>query len=129
MKRILVIFNPVARHAKRLSTRRAGVTFALTQGPGDARRIAAAARDYDLVVAAGGDGTINEVVNGLTGVPLGILPLGTVNVFAKELGIPARLAAAWRVLETGRVRRVDLGCAEFAGQTRYFVQLAGKMNV
>ena len=125
MKRILVIFNPAARHAKRLMTRREGVTFAPTQGPGDATRIAAAARDYDLVVAAGGDGTINEVVNGLTGVPLGVLPLGTANVFAKELGLPARLDAAWRVLEVGRTRRIDLGCAEFAGQTRHFVQLAG----
>lgn len=132
MKRILVIFNPAARGAKaravrQFLTRRAGpgVTLAPTQGPGDATHLAAADRTHDLIVAAGGDGTVNEVVNGLAGRPLGILPFGTVNVFAKELGIPAQLAAAWRVLETGQTRTVDLGCAEFAGQTRYFVQLAG----
>ena len=132
MKRILVIFNPVARGAKARAVRQfldrqagPGVTLAPTQGPGDATRLAATARDCDLVVAAGGDGTVNEVVNGLVGLPLGILPFGTVNVFAKELGIPAGLTAAWRVLETGRIRTVDLGCAEFAGQTRHFVQLAG----
>ena len=132
MKRILVIFNPVARGAKARAVRQfldrragPGVTLAPTQGPGDAIRLAATDHDHDLIVAAGGDGTVNEVVNGLAGRPLGILPFGTVNVFAKELGIPARLEAAWRVLETGRLRTVDLGCAEFAGQTRYFVQLAG----
>ena len=132
MKRILVIFNPVARGAKARAVRQfldhqagPGVTLAPTHGPGDATRLAATDRDHDLIVAAGGDGTINEVVNGLAGKPLGILPFGTVNVFAKELGIPARLDAAWRVLETGRIRTVDLGCAEFAGQTRNFVQLAG----
>ena len=132
MKRILVIFNPAARSANTRAVRqfldsRAGpnVTLAPTQATGDATRLAATDRDHDLIVAAGGDGTINEVVNGLAGKPLGILPFGTVNVFAKELGIPARLDAAWRVLETGRTRTVDLGCAEFAGQTRHFVQLAG----
>jgi len=132
MKRILVIFNPVARGATARAVRQfldcragPGVTLAPTHGPGDATRLAAADRAHDLIVAAGGDGTINEVVNGLAGRPLGILPFGTVNVFAKELGIPARLAAAWRVLETGRTRTVDLGCAEFGGQTRHFVQLAG----
>ncbi len=133
MKRILVIFNPAAssgskaRAFRRFLDSRAGpnVTLAPTQGPGDATKLAAADRNHDLIVAAGGDGTINEVVNGITGKPLGILPFGTVNVFTKELGIPANLAAAWRVLETGRTRAIDLGCAEFAGQKRYFVQLAG----
>ena len=132
MKRILVIFNPAARGAKSRGVRQflerqagPGVTLAPTQGPGDATRLAAADRDHDLIVAAGGDGTINEVVNGRTGRPLGILPVGTVNVFAKELGLPSRLEAAWRVLETGQIRTVDLGVAEFAGQTREFVQLAG----
>jgi len=133
MKRILVIFNPAASSGskalafRRFLDSRAGpnVTLAPTQGPGDATKLAAADQTHDLIVAAGGDGTINEVVNGITGKTLGILPFGTVNVFAKELGIPAGLNAAWHVLETGRIRTVDLGCAEFAGQTRLFVQLAG----
>ena len=132
MKRILVIFNPVARRARSRACRQflerhagAGVTLAPTQKTGDATRLAAAARDYDLVVAAGGDGTINEVVNGLTSTPLGVLPLGTVNVFAKELGIPKRFEAAWQVLTTGRLRTIDLAVAEMGGRQRRFVQLAG----
>ena len=132
MKRILVIFNPAARGTRtrafrQFLNRHAGpnVTLAPTQGPDDATRLVAADRDHDLIVAAGGDGTVNEVVHGLTGQPLGILPFGTVNVFAKELGLPANLDAAWHVLETGQLRTVDLGCAEFAGQTRHFAQLAG----
>ena len=83
----------------------------------------AVSEDFDTVVAAGGDGTINEVVNGLSGadVSLGILPVGTMNVFATELGIPSSLAKAWAVIEEGFVREVDLPRANDA----YFVQLAG----
>lgn len=131
MKRILVIFNPAARGEKAqrlrqflMSKASDLVTLAPTQGPGDATRLAATP-GYDLVVAAGGDGTVNEIVNGLNGATLGILPLGTVNVFAKELGLPDKLEAAWTLLETGTTRAVDLGCAEFDGKRRYFVQLAG----
>ncbi|MCG3147354.1 MAG: Diacylglycerol kinase [Verrucomicrobiae bacterium] len=132
MPRIFVIFNPAARGEKSQQLRRfleakqsACVTLAPTERTGDATRLAAQADPRDIVVAAGGDGTINEVVNGLTGGTLGILPLGTVNVFAKELGIPANIESAWRVIEAGQTRLVDLGCAEFAGQRRAFVQLAG----
>src|SRR3954471_538313 len=60
---------------------------------GEASALAAdaARRGVDVVAAAGGDGTVNEVVNGLDGfdVPLGIIPLGTANDFAKQVGIPA----------------------------------------
>jgi diacylglycerol kinase family enzyme len=132
MTRIFVIFNPAARGEKSqrlrhfLEARQSdGIILAPTQRPGEATRLAATAGPGDLVVAAGGDGTINEVINGLNGNTLGILPLGTVNVFAQQLGIPARLAAAWRILTSGRPRSIDLGCAAWAGQRRYFVQLAG----
>lgn len=83
----------------------------------------AVSEGFEVVVAAGGDGTINEVVNGLAGadVTLGILPVGTMNVFATELGIPSNLAKAWEVIEAGHVREVDLPKAN----TAYFVQLAG----
>src|SRR5205809_6453673 len=104
MNKIIVIFNPAARGEKSqrcrhfLETLAGGsprISLAGTQGPGDARRLAAeaVANGCDLIVAAGGDGTLNEVANGigLSGVPLGILPLGTVNVFARELGIPRDL--------------------------------------
>ncbi len=79
---------------------------------------------YRIVVAAGGDGTINEVVNGLAGstATLGLLPLGTMNVFAAELGIPGnRLRRCWEIIRAGHVRRIDLGRAN----SHNFVQLAG----
>lgn len=132
MTRIFVIFNPAARGEKSQRLRQFldakksdRVTLAPTQCAGDATRLAATATGYDIVVAAGGDGTINEVVNGLNGAALGILPLGTVNVFAKELNLPTNFDAAWRVIEAGHTRTLDLGCAEHAGQRRSFVQLAG----
>ena len=70
----------------------------------------APASGYDLVVAAGGDGTINAIANGLadTGVPLGIIPLGTANDLARELGIPGDVRAAARHIARAAVRTVDL---------------------
>lgn len=130
MDEILVILNPAA-HGERAKQvwqkikqlRRSRVHA--TTAAGDARTLARRAVDagYHMVVAAGGDGTINEVVNGLAGadVALGILPVGTMNVFAAELGIPNNLQKAWKIIEEGRTRRIDLARAN--GQ--YFVQLAG----
>jgi diacylglycerol kinase (ATP) len=130
--RVLVIFNPAARGEKSqrlrqfLESKQSGrVTLAPTQQAGDATRLAATAGDHDIVVAAGGDGTINEVLNGLNGAALGVLPLGTVNVFAHELEIPRNLPAAWELIESGRTREIDLPCAEAAGKKRFFCQLAG----
>jgi YegS/Rv2252/BmrU family lipid kinase len=96
----------------------------------------AAREGHDLVVAVGGDGTINEVINGLGDVPggiegtrLGVLPLGTMNVLARELRLPMRLDRAWEVIRRGRESRIDLPCIEYqeAGGRgrRHFVQLAG----
>ena len=142
--RICVIFNPAARGNKATRFRRflnelsQQCALKATTGPGDARRFAhaAVATGYDVIAAAGGDGTVNEVLNGIGDEPdgfqrarLGVLPLGTVNVFARELKIPQRLESAWRVLRRGREARVDLGRAEFAEdgkpQQRYFMQLGG----
>ena len=83
----------------------------------------AAAAGARTIVAAGGDGTINGVVNGIagTGARLGVLPLGTMNVFAFELGIPSQLEAAWQVIEKGHARTIDLCRANES----HFVQLAG----
>jgi diacylglycerol kinase (ATP) len=131
-RKILVILNPAARgeRAKRLREKIAAVsldaTVRSTGSPGDAAALAvrAVAQGYDTVVAAGGDGTINEVVNGLAGahVTFGILPVGTMNVFATELGIPQNnLAKAWQVIEDGCTRQFDLPRAN----QEYFVQLAG----
>ena len=101
--------------------------------PGDAERIAREAVDegFTTLIAAGGDGTINEVVNGLVAarnpeVRLGILPVGTMNVFAVELGIPLNsLEKAWEVIVKDHVRHLDLPVCTTAEESRCFVQLAG----
>jgi YegS/Rv2252/BmrU family lipid kinase len=139
-----VIFNPTARGDKARRFRRhlddigAQATLKLTTGPGDARRLSAEAvtEGFDTIVAAGGDGTVNEVLNGIGNAPdgferarLGLLPLGTVNVFARELRIPLKLSAAWEAIRRGRETQIDLPRVEFTSngsrQTRYFAQLAG----
>lgn len=78
---------------------------------GDATMLAAAAarRGVDVVAAAGGDGTVNEVVNGLDGydVPLGIIPVGTANDFARQVGIPADADHAMDVILQRKPRRLD----------------------
>jgi YegS/Rv2252/BmrU family lipid kinase len=88
----------------------------------------AAARDlvsrgYDLVIAAGGDGTINAVVNGLaySRTALGVIPLGTVNLFAIELEIPAEIRSACQLIAEGQIRQIDLGMVN----ERYFTSIAG----
>jgi YegS/Rv2252/BmrU family lipid kinase len=102
--------------------RSAGIDFqlAVSQGPGEAAELAeAAAREGRFpVIAAGGDGTIGEVVNGLAKVqgeaswgPLGILPLGSANDLAYSLGLPTDLDAAAVVVATGNVRLMDIGRA------------------
>src|SRR3954447_8180800 len=131
MSKILVILNPAAHstraggEANHIDHMRGDADFELTSGPGDAGVLAAgaAARGYTTVVAAGGDGTINEVVNGIpgSGASLGVLPVGTMNVFAAELGIPGDLNEAWDVILGGNTREIDLAQAN----QQYFVQLAG----
>jgi YegS/Rv2252/BmrU family lipid kinase len=139
-----VIFNPAARGNKARHFRRhldeIGGQCALkaTAAPGDARRLAAEAvgEGYDLIVAAGGDGTVNEVLNGIGDAPdgfararLGVLPLGTMNVFARELEISFRFERAWEVLRRGNEIKIDLPRVEFSAngkiERRYFIQLAG----
>lgn len=111
-------------------------TLKPTAAPGNARALAAEAvrEGFELIAAAGGDGTVNDVLNGIGDVPdafarvrLGVLPLGTVNVLACELGIPLNLAGACKVLEGGRERIIDLPQVEFSGSgtTRLFTQMAG----
>ncbi|MDD2485831.1 MAG: diacylglycerol kinase family lipid kinase [bacterium] len=135
MARAALILNPVAGQGRLKVARdrlmhimsEVGLDcrISLTEQAGDGLRLAreAAGDGYDLVVAVGGDGTVNEVVNGLAGLdtPLGILPLGSVNVLARELAIPLDLPRAARVLVDGTLRRIDLGMA--AG--RYFTLMAG----
>jgi len=85
---------------------------------------AAAEQGFKKIVAAGGDGTINEVVNGLvgSGAMLGLLPIGTVNVFAAELGLPCHdLNLCWDIIAGEETRLIDLPQAN----QKHFVQLAG----
>ncbi len=78
---------------------------------------------YDLVIAAGGDGTINAVINGMAwgNTAFGVIPLGTVNLYAMQLQIPTGLRASCQLLAEGRSCRIDLGKAD----KRYFVCLSG----
>lgn len=86
-----------------------------------------------LVIACGGDGTVNEVVNGLacSQIPLAVLPAGTANVLAKELGIPWDIPAAAKLIPTGTPRRIALGAATAPAAhgkkqfTRYFLCIGG----
>jgi diacylglycerol kinase (ATP) len=107
-----------------------------TSGPGEATEIAKrATRDRrQLVIACGGDGTINEVVNGLAGsqnghrVPLALLPAGTANVLAKELELSWDIPKAAEQLASGKVREIALGLAtplEQPEKARYFLSVAG----
>ena len=142
--RSCVIFNPTARGEKAKRFRRQLDSIAketllkLTSSAGEARKLSAAAvqEGYDTIVAAGGDGTLNEVLNGIGDVAdgfkrsrLAVLPLGTVNVFAREVGIPSRFDPAWEIIRQGRETLIDLPRVEYQnGQNRehrYFAQLAG----
>lgn len=118
--RLALLVNPVARRAgearwveeaARVLGGRYGVELVAPADPAAIESAArAAAASHDGVVVVGGDGTLNRVVNALDGrsVPVGLLPLGTGNDFARAMGIPPSAAeAAGRILD-GRVRRVDL---------------------
>lgn len=110
--------------------------LAETRGPGDATEIArnAGKEGRQLVIACGGDGTLNEVVNGLAGqqnghrVPMAFLPAGTANILAKELELSWDIPKAARQLTEGTLRDVPLGLATPLDQPdkkRYFLSVAG----
>ena len=142
--KICVIFNPAARGNKarhfreQLARLSSQCSLKPTDAAGAGRALAAEAvrEGFEVIVAAGGDGTLNEVLNGIGDEPdglartrLGVLPLGTVNVFAKELNLPLNFDAAWQVIERAREAVIDLPEAGFAIQgrpeRRYFAQMAG----
>jgi diacylglycerol kinase (ATP) len=123
---ICLILNPKAGHLRRnpgvirevqkFAAERGGrVAFQMTTGAGHAVRLAAAAAEEgcDLVVAVGGDGTMNEVARGLfgTAAALGLVPCGSGNGLARHLGIPLRPADALRLLEQGPRVAIDVGRA------------------
>jgi diacylglycerol kinase (ATP) len=107
-----------------------------TTGPGDATEIARRAADEgrQLVIACGGDGTLNEIVNGLAAqknghrVPLALLPGGTANVLAKELDLPWDIPSAAEKLVRGKVKEIALGLAtplEQPEKKKYFLSVGG----
>jgi len=117
--------------ASRLESLGVTVDLQLTSGPGDATELAArAARNGSPdVIVAGGDGTINEAIQGLAGTEarLGIIPRGTGNVLARELGLPLDEEEAVAVVARGKSRKIYLGLVidETTNVSRYFVLMAG----
>ncbi len=107
------------------------VELLLTSGAGDATRLAAKAAQSGAqnLIIAGGDGTINEALQGFVGTDLrlAILPRGTANVLARELELPLDIMKAADLILRGRTRRIHVGCAidETSGTKRYFFLMAG----
>jgi diacylglycerol kinase (ATP) len=137
MKRARVIYNPTSgrelfkKHLpevlQKLEMAGYETSCHATTGEGDAIKAARTAveRRYDIVIAAGGDGTINEVVNGMAEQEyrpkLGIIPVGTTNDFARALHIPRDVAAATDIIVKGDTIPVDIGRMN----DRYFINIAG----
>ncbi len=118
----------------------AGITteIAATTAAGSAQGIArqAVQQRRGMVIACGGDGTVNEIINGLAGsaVPMALLPAGTANILAKELRIPWDIPQAARLIHDGVIRRVALGLAtslngnhsaELPAGGRFFLSVGG----
>lgn len=137
MKRARIIYNPTSgrelfkKHLPEVLMRLEGAGYETschaTTCEGDATNAAriAVERKYDLVVAAGGDGTINEVVNGIAEQEyrptLGIIPVGTTNDFARAIGVPRTIEGACDVLVEGISAPIDIGRVN----DKYFINIAG----
>jgi diacylglycerol kinase (ATP) len=125
-KKILIIANPIAGRAtaerkaqnllETLKSHRIPTTLFFTQASGDARKKASEVDSHvRAVVISGGDGTINEVLNGLphpSRIPLAVLPTGTANMLARELRLPGSPQAVARIIQAGMVKRFDMGLVE-----------------
>jgi diacylglycerol kinase (ATP) len=150
MARIVCIVNPVAGKAKGAKLRAKAVdelkrlfpdiTFFESNAPGHVTVLAQAAKESELIIAVGGDGTVREVVSGLisatgpldhltTGPLLAVIPVGSCNDLPKNVGIPADVIEACRVAKEGRARPIDVIRVEMSGdsstQQTYFANAAG----
>jgi diacylglycerol kinase (ATP) len=139
---IILICNPAAKSMSKgkieqacrlLEQKDHDVELLLTKQRGEAGQLAkeAAKRAPSMIIAAGGDGTFNEVANGIAGseIPMAILPLGTTNVLAKELGIPDSVEGALEVALNNMPKSVSLGriaiVRDASPVSRYFILMAG----
>jgi len=141
---LLIIFNPNAAHGRSVKNLEAikaslnslgiDATFMPTQRTGHASELVAGTdlSGFDGLIAAGGDGTVFEVLNGLythsksARIPLGLLPIGTGNAFARELGLkPGDWHEAVELLCKGRTREVDVAYVDAADQSYYFLNIVG----
>ncbi len=134
-KKVLIIINPAATRRKLkkvlkiikkfFDTYKIDYEYWITKRPGDATKFAKRGVNlgYKLIIAAGGDGTVNEVMNGIINTPavLGILPLGTVNILALETKIPLNITKALNLIFTGRIKKMDIGKVN----DRYFLLMCG----
>lgn len=138
MTRALLITNPVAARLEGAAVQAVRdvlegggwrVDILATHQPGDARRFAeeGKAAGFDVLVSFGGDGTAMQVAAALvsSGLPLGIVPGGTGNLLARNLGLPGRPEAAARAMLSARPIPVDLGAVERADGTHYFAVACG----
>ena len=123
--------RPIPELASRLESLGLKVDLRLTRGPGDAAEIAGrvARNGSSDVIVAGGDGTINEAIQGMAGTNarLGIIPRGTANVLARELGLPLDDEQALQIAVQGKTREIYLGLAidETTNERRHFALMAG----
>jgi len=139
---IILICNPAAKSMSESKIERAcrlleqkdyRVELLLTKQRGEAEQLAkdATKKAPLLIIAAGGDGTFNEVANGIAGseIPMAILPLGTTNVLAKELGIPDTVEGALEVALNNTPKSISLGriaiVLDSSPVSRYFILMAG----
>ncbi|MEM1093331.1 MAG: diacylglycerol kinase family protein [Bacteroidota bacterium] len=141
--RLLIIYNPAARNGRAhklrpavetaCNTLRLDATFWPTQHQGHAAAWLATANlaEYDAVVSAGGDGTLSEVANGMMAraphdrLPIGILPIGTGNAFARELGLsPGDWHDGLHLIRQGHRKQVDVGYSTTEdGAPSYFINI------
>ncbi len=133
---ILLFYNPLSK-IKKLSTvkellgRGNNLTLSGTTKPNDLQYISRQIKEggHDIIVSAGGDGFLSEVINGMllsgTSLPVGIIPAGSMNVFALSAGIPGNIAGACRTILNKNKVKVDLGRIDNGSGTRYFICWAG----
>lgn len=142
--KLLIIFNPEAAHGRAVRKLTAirtkfeslgiQIEFKPTKHPGHGIDLVACTdlSEFDGLVAAGGDGTLFEVLNGLyrhpkpARIPLGLLPIGTGNAFARDLQLkPSAWSDAIDLLQRRRTREVDVGLVKSADRTFYFLNIVG----